>query len=169
MRWLSHSCSEKASRSVPMLFQVCSTDLASTFRKSVLSLANTCSIGLRPGLYGDRNIRLAPAARMARRTAWLLWLPRLSNITMSPGLRVGTRYCSTHARKLTPLIGPSKTNGAQSPSQTPLDCRSHASGRSIGWPSMLQRKNAWPPYDGSCRSEQRRQSAPANLSNMDDP
>lgn len=30
-----------------MLCQICSTNLASTFRNTVLSLANTCSMGLR--------------------------------------------------------------------------------------------------------------------------
>src|ERR1700734_1147425 len=34
--------------------------------------------------------------------------------TMSPGARMGTRTCSTSARKLAPLIGPSMTQGAVS-------------------------------------------------------
>ncbi len=49
---------------------------------------------------------------MAWRTALLLWLPRLSITTMSPGCSVGTRNCSTHARKRWPLIGPLKRQGA---------------------------------------------------------
>lgn len=40
------------------------------------------------------------------------WAPRLSMITTSPGWRVGARACSTSARKRSPLIGPSKTQGA---------------------------------------------------------
>ena len=99
-----------------MLCQVSSTDRASALRRSVLSLANACSIGLRSGLYGGRKSSLAPTARIAFRTAGLLWLPRLSSTTMSPALSVGTRHCSTHARKLCPLIGPSNTRGAHSPS-----------------------------------------------------
>ena len=53
-----------------------------------------------------------PAARMARRTAMPLWLPRLSSTTTSPGLSVGTRNCWTQARKITLLMGPSTTQGA---------------------------------------------------------
>ncbi len=63
-----------------------------------------------------RNHRRAPAVRMAWRTALPLWLARLSRMTMSPGFRVGTRCCSTQAWKERPLIGPSKTQGALSPS-----------------------------------------------------
>jgi len=44
---------------------------------------------------GGRNQSLAPAARMALRTAADLWLPRLSMMTMSPGRSVGTSCCST--------------------------------------------------------------------------
>ncbi len=36
-----------------------------------------------------------------------LWLPELSRMTISPGLRVGARHCSTHAVKAIPLIGQS--------------------------------------------------------------
>lgn len=35
---------------------------------------------------------------------------------MSPGRNVGTRNCSTQARNSSPLIGPSKTQGATIPS-----------------------------------------------------
>jgi len=38
-------------------------------------------------------------------------------MTMSPALRVGTRNCSTEARKLVPSIGPSITQGAATRSQ----------------------------------------------------
>ena len=68
---------------------------ASPFRSKVLNLANTCSIGLRSGEYFGRNTRRAPTARMARRTAFPLWEPRLSRMTTSPGLRVGVRNCPT--------------------------------------------------------------------------
>ena len=44
--------------------------------------------------------------RIARRTAWPLWPARLTMTTMSPGLRVGTRTCSTQARKLFPSGAP---------------------------------------------------------------
>jgi hypothetical protein len=37
--------------------------------------------------------------------------------TMSPGASAGSRTCSTYARKLAPLIGPSMTQGAVSRSQ----------------------------------------------------
>jgi len=99
-----------------MPFHVSSTVRAAVLRSSVLSLANTCSMGFRSGLYGGRKINLAPALRIAWRTAWLLWLPRLSSTTMSPWRNVGTRHCSTHAKKLRPLMGPSRTHGAQMPS-----------------------------------------------------
>jgi hypothetical protein len=51
---------------------------AAAFRNRCLSLANTCSIGLRSGEYFGRKISLAPTERMSRRTALRLWLPRLS-------------------------------------------------------------------------------------------
>src|SRR3954447_14044457 len=44
---------------------------ALAFRNKVLSLANTCSIGLRSGLYGGRKISLAPAAWIALRMAFV--------------------------------------------------------------------------------------------------
>jgi hypothetical protein len=68
---------------------------ASAFRSKVLNLAKTCSIGLRSGEYLGRNTRRAPTSRIARRMAFALWAPRLSRMTTSPGLRVGTRNCST--------------------------------------------------------------------------
>ena len=52
---------------------------------------------------------------MAACTPSTLWAARLSAITMSPGCKVGTRICSTEARKRAPSIGPSRTPGAVSP------------------------------------------------------
>jgi hypothetical protein len=73
---------------------------ASTVRKalarnSAFSLANTCSMGFGSGLQGGRNRTLAPAASMAWRTAGFLCDDRLSVTTMSSGVRIGTRTCST--------------------------------------------------------------------------
>ena len=42
-------------------------------RGNVLSLARTCSIGFRSGEYLGRRNSLAPASRIARRTALPLW------------------------------------------------------------------------------------------------
>ena len=44
-----------------------STVLAAALRRSALILAKTCSIGLKPGEYGGRNMRLAPARSIAAR------------------------------------------------------------------------------------------------------
>src|SRR6185437_17067074 len=48
--------------------------------------------------------------------AGALWLLRLSITTMSPGRRIGTRNCTTQARKLSALMGPSRMHGAVMPS-----------------------------------------------------
>ena len=77
-----------------MLRQLASMVRGSVLRSRVLSLAKTCSIGLRSGEERGRKNSLAPAVRIRRRTALPLWLPRLSMTTTSPGLRVGTRNCS---------------------------------------------------------------------------
>jgi hypothetical protein len=92
-----------------MPLQVSSTVRFAALRSRCLSFAKTCSIGLRSGLYAGRSVSLAPTARMASRTAFPLWLGRLSRITISPGRKVGMRHCSTQARKLLALIGWSKT------------------------------------------------------------
>ncbi len=42
---------------------------------------------------------------MARRARGSLWLLRLSSTTTSPGLRVGTRLCSTQAVNVAALMG----------------------------------------------------------------
>ena len=63
-------------------------------RRKGLSLASTCSVGLRSGLQGGRNNRRAPAPRVAARTASVLWLP-LSMMTMPPRLSGGTSCVST--------------------------------------------------------------------------
>ena len=78
-----------------MAVQTASTVRAAAFRNRCLSLANTCSIGLRSGEYFGRKISLAPTERMSRRTALRLWLPRLSMMTISPGRSVGSRTLST--------------------------------------------------------------------------
>lgn len=82
-----------------------STVRSAALRRSALILAKTCSMGLRSGEYWGSRKRLVPALRMAVRTAWLVWLRRLSRTTMSPGLRIGTRQCSTYDRKLSPSMG----------------------------------------------------------------
>ena len=66
-----------------------------TGRAIRLNLAKTCSMGLRSGEYFGKKTRRAPTLRIVRRTAFPLWEPRLSRITTSPGLSVGTRNCST--------------------------------------------------------------------------
>ena len=45
---------------------------AAALRRRCLSLAKTCSIGLRSGEYFGSKISLAPTERMSRRTALLL-------------------------------------------------------------------------------------------------
>jgi len=55
--------------------QTASTVRAAALRSRCLSLAKTCSMGLRSGEYFGRKINLAPAARMSWRTALPLWLP----------------------------------------------------------------------------------------------
>jgi hypothetical protein len=52
-----------------MRFQAALIVRASVLRNRVLSLAKTCSIGFRSGLYGGRKLRWAPALRIARRVA----------------------------------------------------------------------------------------------------
>ena len=71
-----------------------STVLAAALRRSALILAKTCSIGLKSGEYGGRNMRLAPARSIAARAPLTLWAGRLSRMTISPGARVGARKVS---------------------------------------------------------------------------
>lgn len=73
-------------------------------------------MGFRSGEYGGRNRSRAPLALMASRTAALLWLDKLSIITISPCLSVGQSISLTHAVKRSPLRGPSNTQGAAMPS-----------------------------------------------------
>ncbi len=54
-----HSALEKRSRSSPTFLQVASTSWGSAARMRCLSLAKTCSIGLRSGLYGGKKMRWA--------------------------------------------------------------------------------------------------------------
>ena len=82
------------------------------FAQQQLELGEDLFDRIEVGRVGRQDKSLAPAERMALRIAWPLWLPRLSMMTMSPGLSVGTRNCSTQAVKLRPLIGPSSTYGA---------------------------------------------------------
>src|SRR3546814_2218820 len=70
-------------------------------RIQCLILANVCSMGLRSGEYGGRNQRRAPAALIASRTTWDLWLPRLSMTTISPGSRLGTSCWRTRSEEHT--------------------------------------------------------------------
>jgi hypothetical protein len=63
--------------------------------EEVLELAKTYSMGLSSGLYGGKKKSLSPTPRIAPRTDWPLWEPRLSRMTISPGRSVGTRTCST--------------------------------------------------------------------------
>ncbi len=67
----------------------------SGLRLRAITLLKTCSIGFRSGEYFGRKSSLAPAERMSVRTALLLWLPRLSRMTMSPWRSVGRRTFST--------------------------------------------------------------------------
>ena len=70
-----------------MASQTVSTVRLAAFRSQCLSLAKNFSIGFRSGEYLGRKKSLAPAERMARRTALPLCEPRLSMMTMSPGLQ----------------------------------------------------------------------------------
>jgi hypothetical protein len=72
----------------------------------LVSLAKTCSIGSRSGLQGGGNSRCAPAARIAARIAFRLWLPGLSMTATSPGISVGMRNWRTRARKLVAVDRP---------------------------------------------------------------
>ena len=49
----------------PIRCQVVSAVRSAASRNRCLSLAKTCSIGFRSGLYGGRNSKWAPAFRMA--------------------------------------------------------------------------------------------------------
>jgi hypothetical protein len=53
-----------------MALRMASAVRAAFLRSNVLSLAKTCSIGLRSGEYLGRKIRCAPAVRMAWRARW---------------------------------------------------------------------------------------------------
>ena len=63
--------------------------------QEMLELGEDLPDRLRSGEYLGRKDSFAPAERMVRRTALPLWLPRLSMITKSPGLRVGASTFST--------------------------------------------------------------------------
>jgi hypothetical protein len=60
-------------------------------RKNVLSLDQQGSIGEWSGEYGGRSINYAPAAAIVSRMPLTLCAPRLSMITMSPGISVGAK------------------------------------------------------------------------------
>jgi hypothetical protein len=64
-----------------------------------LELGECLLDGAQVGTVGRQIDSLALAARIARCMAGSLWLLRLSITTMSPGHRVGTRNCTTQARK----------------------------------------------------------------------
>ncbi len=61
-----------------MRLQASSMVRSAARRGSALSLAKSCSMGLRSGEYGGRNSSLAPAVRMARR-----WPRRAGGLTLS--------------------------------------------------------------------------------------
>jgi hypothetical protein len=63
--------------------------------EKVLELGEDLLDGVQVGGVLGRKNSLAPADRMARRMALPLWLPRLSRITRSPDLSVGTSAVST--------------------------------------------------------------------------
>ncbi len=86
-------------------------------RTSCLSLEKSISIGFRSGLYGGSNTTRAPADSIASRALSVLWLPRLSITTKSPGCSAGDRNDSQNPVKQTPSIGPSSTMAARVPSR----------------------------------------------------
>jgi hypothetical protein len=61
--------------------------------QQVLQLGEELLDGIEAGAIGGRKNSVAPAWRIAARTALALWLPALSMITMSPGFRAGARIC----------------------------------------------------------------------------
>jgi|GEM_PF-2105487 len=86
-------------------------------RTSCFSFEKSISIGLRSGLFGGSNTTWAPADSIANRALSVLWLPRLSITTRSPGCRAGDRNDSQNPVKQTPSIGPSSTIAARVPSR----------------------------------------------------
>jgi hypothetical protein len=87
-----------------MVRQSGSTRRTAAWRRSALSLAKTCSIGLRSGEYFGRKNNLAPAARMVRRTALPLWLPRLAITTFSNHAVAASLYDNPSARDLVSML-----------------------------------------------------------------
>ena len=71
--------------------------------------------GVEVGTVGRQEAQRRAGRFKSVATPSTLCAARLSAITMSPGCNVGTRICSTEARKLAPSIGPSRTPGAVSP------------------------------------------------------
>jgi hypothetical protein len=69
-------------------------------------------MGLRSGEYCGRYRSVAPADSIASRTPGTLCDGRLSIMTISRRLSVGTRNCFTHSTKVSPFIAPSITKGA---------------------------------------------------------
>src|ERR1035441_1034949 len=65
-------------------------------------------------IFGKKR-SVAPAASITSRTPATLWTGRLSIITVSPRLSVGTRHRSRYAMKAVAFIGPSSTKGATIP------------------------------------------------------
>ena len=72
-----------------MASQTVSTLRFAAFRSQCLSLAKSCSIGLRSGEYFGRKKSLAPACSDRAAHGLALVAPRLSMTTMSPGWSVG--------------------------------------------------------------------------------
>ena len=111
-----HSGGENSSSAIATSSTTWSKVRGRAARKKAFSFANACSIGLKSGLYGGRKRSRAPTRSIAACTAGCLCIARLSSTTTSPGCSVGTRTCSTYARKVGLSIGPSKTAGAVRPS-----------------------------------------------------
>jgi hypothetical protein len=83
------------SRSAPTRYRLASTARSLALPSKVLSLVKNYSMGFRSGKWGDCKMSLATSLGMARRMAWLWWLPRLSMIMMAPRISVGSRTRST--------------------------------------------------------------------------
>ena len=98
-----------------------------------------------------------------RRTA-TPWLPRLSSTTMSPGRRVGTRNCVTHARNRQPLMAPSNTQGATRPSERKAATNVMVVQRACGTEATRRCPRKARPWVRVCwsmpRSRRRKPSAP---------
>ena len=86
---------------------------AAAFRKKCLSLAKTCSMGLRSGEYLGRKNSLAPAARMSWLDGFAFVAAEIVHDDDIAGLQGREENLfDDRARKLSPSIGPSTSHGA---------------------------------------------------------